>query len=192
MSYDTGTDRRLWNIGVLGSVLVVLLGFSKSVVAQDAGRLDAGTVIPVRTSQAIDVDRQDNRVYTGTVDADVRGDRGRIVVPRGSSVELFVRVAPDNDLILDLESIVANGIRYAVKAEPQREEARRDNSLVGSIVGAISGGQVQGRIVRIPRDSILTFRLERSLDVGVPDRGIDRNGWHYHDRDDRDYERDRR
>jgi hypothetical protein len=96
-------------------------------------------------------------------------------------VELIVRVARDNDLILDLESVTVNGNRYAIKTQPNRQEAERDDSLVGSIVGAIQGGEVRGRAVRIPRDSILTFRLQRPLDMGVADRGTDREGRHYHD-----------
>jgi hypothetical protein len=58
-------------------------------------RLEPGTVIPVRTNQYIDSDKGDNRVYSGTVDQDVRGDNGRIVLPRGAIVEMMVRVAPE-------------------------------------------------------------------------------------------------
>jgi hypothetical protein len=144
-------------------------------------RIDPGTIIAVRTNDTIDVDRRDNQVYRGIVDQDVRGNDGRLAIPRGSGVELIVRVASDNDLIIDLESVKVNGDRYAIKTEPNRQESQRDNSLVGSIVGAIQGEEVRGRTVRIPRDSILTFRLERSLVMGVVDRGTDREGRHYHD-----------
>jgi len=143
--------------------------------------IERGTVIPVRTNSTIDVERKDNQVYTGIVDQDVRGDDGRLAIPRGSTVELIVRVAPDNDLVIDLESVVVNGERYALRSEPNRQQSERDNSLVGAIVGAIQGGQARGRAVRIPRDSVLTFRIEHSLDVGVADRGVDRDGRHYHD-----------
>ena len=149
-------------------------------------RLDPGTVIPIRMNQTIDVERRDDRVYYGTVDQDVRTDRGRIAIPRGSNAELIVRVAPDNDLILDLESVVVNGQRYAIRSDPNRVESQRDNSLVGAIVGAISGAQVRGRAVRIPRDAVVTFRLDRPLEVGIVDRGVDRDGYHYHDWYDRD------
>ena len=93
----------------------------------------------------------------------------------------------DNDLILDLESVVVNGQRYAVKADSNRIAT---NDIVGSIVGAISGGRVRGRAVVVPRGTEMTFRLERPLDIGVADRGVMRNGQHYHDyyrdRDNRD------
>ncbi|MGH9404838.1 MAG: hypothetical protein ACRD3D_03255 [Terriglobia bacterium] len=144
-------------------------------------RIEPGTVIPVRTVDTIDVYRENDRVYFGRADQDVRGENGRLAIPRGSRVELMVRIEPDNDLIIDLESVTVNGERYAVRAEPNREESRRDNTLVGAIVGALQGGEVRGRTVRIPRDSILTFRIERPLYMGVADRGVWRNGEHYHD-----------
>lgn len=144
-------------------------------------RLDPGTVIPVRVNESIDVDKGDNRVYYGAVDQDVRGDNGRLVIPRGSNIELMVRYTRDNDLVLDLESVTINGERYALRTEPKRMESRRDDSLIGGIVGAINGGEARGRAVRIPRDTVVTFRLERPLDMGVADRGVDRDGRHYHD-----------
>jgi len=151
-------------------------------------RLEPGIQIPVRTKEPIDINRTDNRVFNGTVDADIRGDNGRIAIPRGSNAELMVRVARDNDLILDLESVVVNGQRYAIRTDPNHVEHQRDNSLVGAIVGAVSGGQATGPAVRIPRGAVVSFRLDRPLDVGVVDRGVDRGGYHYHDwyRDDRD------
>ena len=144
-------------------------------------RLEPGTNIPVRVNESIDVERRDNRVYTGMVDRDVRGADGRLAIPRGSTVELIVRVMRDNDLVLDLESVNVNGRRYGIRTDATRVESQRDNSLLGNIVGAISGGQVQGRAVRIPRDSVLSFRIQTPLIVDVPDRGIDRDGNHYHD-----------
>src|SRR5665213_3178336 len=123
-------------------------------------------VIPVRTTERIDVDRRDNRVYPGVVDSDVRGTNGALAIPKGSSLELVVRVAPDNDLILDLESVTVNGQRFAIKTDPARVEAARDNSVVGSIIGALNGGHAQGRTVDVPRDAILTFRLDRPMEMG--------------------------
>ena len=148
---------------------------------QGTTRMEPGTVIAVRTNDSIDVERSDNRVYYGIVDQDVRGDNGRLAIPRGSRAELIVRVAPDNDLILDLESVMVNGERYAIRTNTERVESQRDNSVVGTIMGAINGGQVRGRAVRIPRDSLVTFRLQRPLYMGVADRGVDRDGRHYHD-----------
>jgi len=144
-------------------------------------RLEPGVNIPIRLNQAIDVQQTDNRVFYGRVDADIRGDAGRIAIPRGANAELMVRVRPDGDLVLDLESVVVNGQRYAVRTDPNNVEHRQDNSLIGAIVGAVAGGQAYGRSVRIPRDAVVTFRLDRPLDIGVADRGVDRGGYHYHD-----------
>ena len=144
-------------------------------------RLEPGTIIAVRNNESIDVERKDNRVYRGIVDQDVRGENGRLAIPRGSEAEMIVRVAPDNDLFIDIESVMVNGQRFGIETDPNRQESERDNSLVGNILGAIQGGEVRGRAVRIPRDSVLTFRLARPMVIGVPDRGEDRDGYHYHD-----------
>jgi hypothetical protein len=148
-------------------------------------------MITVRPNEAIDVERKSNRVYYGTVDQDVRGQNGRLAIPRGSAAELIVRVARDNDLILDLESVVVNGQRYAIPTDVNRIESQPDNSLVGAILGAVSGGEVRGRAVRIPRNAVVSFRLDRPLEMGVADRGVNRDGYHYHDWYDRDRDRDR-
>ena len=64
-------------------------------------------------------------------------------------------------------------------------------ALAGGAAGA--GGQVltRGRDVRVPAESLLTFRLQQPLTIGRGeygrDRGYDRDGHHYHD----DYNADR-
>ena len=185
--------------------VIGMLGLAPVVFSQDRDRdgdyhdrdqltrIEPGTNISVRPNDAIDVERFDNRVYYGTVDQEVRGENGRVGIPRGSRVELIVRVMRDNDLVLDLESVMVNGQRYAVQTERSRVESRKDNSLVGSIIGAINGGQYEGRAVRIPAGTILNFRVQAPLVVGVADRGVDRDGGHYHDWYKRDdyYRRDR-
>lgn len=62
-------------------------------------------------------------------------------------------------------------------------------AAIGAVAGAGAGagGQVltRGKAVRIPAESVLTFRLEQPLDLGrgawERDNGYDRNGNHYHD-----------
>jgi hypothetical protein len=81
---------------------------------------------------------------------------------------------PDNDLILDLESVVVDGQRYAIRTDPNRIESEPDRSIVGAIVGAVSGGEIRGRAVNVPRDTVVTFRLERPMEMGVADRGVTR------------------
>jgi Protein of unknown function (DUF3011) len=179
-------------------------------------RIDSGTVIAVRTNEPIDSDRSDGRIFTGVVDQDVLDNSGRPAIFSGSNVELLVRVASDNDLIIDLESIMINGQRYAIRAESENvDSARREGvgkngrtgaflgggAALGAIIGAIAGGGkgaavgaaagaaagagtqiiTRGRRVRVPSESILTFRLARPLLVGIPDPGIMRDGFHYHE-----------
>jgi hypothetical protein len=71
--------------------------------------------------------------------------------------------------------------------------------VIGAIVGAIAGGGkgaaigaasgagagavgqtvTRGRNVRLPAESLITFRLDRGLNVAI-DRGTMRDGHHYH------------
>jgi hypothetical protein len=73
-------------------------------------------------------------------------------------------------------------------------------AAVGAIIGAIAGGgkgaaigggigaaagagtQVltRGKNVNVPAESVVTFRLQQPLQMGVADRGFSRNGQHYH------------
>jgi hypothetical protein len=73
-------------------------------------------------------------------------------------------------------------------------------ALLGTIIGAIAGGGrgaaigaaagagagaggqllTRGQRVRIPAESVLTFRLEQPLMMGIADNGYDRGGRHYH------------
>jgi len=171
-------------VGLLSLLLITPLSAQNREGYRDyreATRIEPGTTIPVRTNEMITSERRDNRVYTGIVDRDIRGENGRLGIPRGSRVELIVRTARDNDLIIDVESIIVNDKRYAVQTDAARVDSGSDNSLVGSIVGAINGVDARGRQIRIPRDTVLNFRLDRALFMGVADRGVERDGRHYHD-----------
>ena len=139
-------------------------------------RLDPGARIQIRLNESIDVDRQDNRVYTGIVERDVRTDRDRLAIPRGTPAEMVVRVAPDNDLMLHLTAVIVDGHRYEVRTERNRVESQPN--AVGAIVGAITGNEVRGRAVRVPRDSVLSFTLDRPLEITKDHRDRDRD----HDR----------
>jgi hypothetical protein len=77
-------------------------------------------------------------------------------------------------------------------------------AIIGGIIGAIAGGGkgaaigaatgagagavgqtvTRGGAVRLPPESVVTFRLERELVVGGPDDGYTRDGRHYHRYDD--------
>src|SRR5579871_1150169 len=134
-----------------------------------ARRLDPGTRIPVRVDRTIDSRAVDHTIYHGFVSEDVRGDNGRVVIPAGSPADMTVRVRQDNDLRLELVAVNVRGERYGVESDPQHFEAQQPGGVIGGVIGALSNGQVDGREVHIPRDTVLTFRLEQPLVAGAPD-----------------------
>ena len=150
---------------ILGGLLFSVLSFAPSALSQDRNgdrfryegervtRIEPGTNISVRTNEPIDVERFDNRVYYGTVAQDIRGDNGRLAIPRGARVELIVRVMRDNDLVLDLESVDVNGQRYAIQTDRNRVESQRDNSLIGELLARSTedrhrDGQYEFRVIQ--------------------------------------------
>ena len=140
---------------LLWAVPGILLGLQLSAVAQ-VSAVPEGTEVAVRTNEPIDSRSADGRIYTGTLDRDVIDRDGNIAIPRGSQVELIARRIDRDNMVLDLESIMANGRRYSVLAtEPdiagghEREgvgENKRTGkfvgggAVIGGIIGAIAGG----------------------------------------------------
>ena len=57
-------------------------------------------------------------------------------------------------------------------------------AAVGAAAGAAVGAGVQvlthGKRVNVPAETLLTYRLQSGLDLGVKDTGYDRDGNHYH------------
>ena len=120
--------------------------------------IPAGTSLQVRTTEIIDSQTMDGRIYRGTIEEDVRDSQGRMAIPRGATAELVVRRDGDNDLVLDLDSVTINGRRYGVDATRNRvgggidiknsgigankETARNvgGGALLGAILGAVIGG----------------------------------------------------
>jgi hypothetical protein len=160
-----------------GLIVIAAASLSSVAVAQDfrPSHVVPGTELTIRTNQTIDVNRSDARMYAGMVEEDIYGTDGRIAIPRGSPVQLMVRVTRDNDLVLRADSVVVGGRRYVVDATPSWFESPRNESVLGAIAGAISGGQIRGSVVRVPRDSIVSFELERPLNVDVGERDFDRD-----------------
>jgi len=188
-------------------------------MSSQSDRVPKGTEVTIRTSESIDgKSPSDFRVYTATVDRDVPGRSGEVLIPRGSQAELILRDSDSDSVLLDLESITVRGERMAVVSSPEDvpvDGERRDGvgankrtgrylgggAAIGAIIGAIAGGGkgaaigaatgagagavgqtvTRGRNVRLPAESLISFRLDQSLNVSDSDRGTTRDGHHYHD-----------
>jgi hypothetical protein len=129
-----------------------ILPFRGTASAQRAGTLDVGTTIDVRTSEEINTNSSDGRVYSGTVERDVQDGKGNVAIPQGSYVELLVRKESDQ-FALDLDSVSINGERFAIQAQntvisdrpgiganERTGEFVGGGAVIGAIIGAIAGG----------------------------------------------------
>lgn len=121
-----------------------------------AATIATGTVITVRTDTEIDArDTGNGRVYPGVVDRDVYDGSNKVVIPRGSDVQLMVRDTGSHTLSLDLDAIVIKGKRYRVETYAVTERGEEKDgvgansrtgkhvgggALFGTIVGAVAGG----------------------------------------------------
>jgi len=147
---------------LLVGALVWTLCFPHGVSAQQrlqrgsASTIDAGTPITVVTSEAINANDSDGRIYTGVVSKDVVNRNGNVAIPRGSNVGLVVRKTSDNEVALDLDSVTMNQQQYSIEAESSTLSVEdRDGigankrtgeflgggALIGAVVGAIAGGK---------------------------------------------------
>jgi hypothetical protein len=145
-------------------MLSLALFIPKSVAAQGhIAKIERGTILPVRLDQAIEVDREDHRVYTGTVDENVAGENGNRGIPHGSQVELKVRRATDDQLTLDVEAINVYGVRYVVFSDPNQFE--RNHNLTAAIVETVAVNHVRGPVIMVQRDTVINFQIERPLEM---------------------------
>ena len=147
-----------WTTGVAAAALLVTPALGSAQSWEYVNPIPAGTTLQVRTTEAIDTQSMDGRIFTGTIENDVRDTQGRLAIPRGATAELVVRRDADNDLVLDLDSVMVNGRRYGVDATRNRvgggidirnsgigankETARNvgGGALLGAILGAVIGG----------------------------------------------------
>jgi hypothetical protein len=134
-------------LGLALASILYLAPASPTASAQSGGTIEAGTTIAVRTNEEIVATASDGRIFTGSVDQDVRDIRGQVAIPRGAYVELLVKRSAANEFVLDIESVQVNGQRLgvdsvtSVKAE---KEGLGINDRTGKYVG---GGAVIGAII---------------------------------------------
>jgi len=138
-----------------------------------------------------------------------RGATAELVVRKGPSDELYLdldsvsmsgqRFAVD----ATRHPVATNGIDVKNSGIGNNTETAKNvggGALLGTIIGAIAGGgkgaavgaatgaavgagvqiYTHGKQVNVPAETLLTYRLQSGLDLGVADTGYDRNGNHYH------------
>ena len=173
---------------LFGIVVIWSLHCAGAAGVQDNKTIDAGTTIQVRTNGRISADDADGRVFSGTVEQDVKNKKDNIEIPRGSDVELIVRGISTDEFALDLDSIMINGSRYGVPAQGD-DRPRKQIGVLGVVVGVIGGTGAagsnppiwtQGNRINIPDESLLTIRLTQPFRADVVDTGYMADGVHFH------------
>jgi hypothetical protein len=132
----------------------------------------------------------------------------RDVSDRDLVVDLESVVVGGRRYMLDARDEVISGDehrREGVGANRRTGKYVGGGAVLGTIIGAIAGGgkgaaigaaagagagavgqsATRGGHVRLPAESLISFRLDRGLTIGPPDEGLTREGYHYH-RYDRD------
>jgi hypothetical protein len=139
------------------TLLIASLGLAMAAVPQPGrGMIPAGTIIRVRTNQTIDKNNAaPGRVFSGMVAENVTDKSGRVVIPKGSSAELAVTGVSKHEIALDLQSVTAGGLRYAVSSSDQTIHGAKKSGIgknkrtakflgigagAGTVIGAIAGG----------------------------------------------------
>lgn len=152
----------------------------------DRQEIPAGTEIPIRLDESINVKERTKGTSRGSVAQDVVGTDGILLIPRGAEAELRAVDLGNNDLTVDLESVTIDGRRYTVNAaeydrahntgveiNKRTGEFVGGGALFGTIVGAPAGGAAgggaqvltRGRVLNVPAETILRFKLNQPLEV---------------------------
>jgi hypothetical protein len=169
------------------------------------GYIPAGTVIEVRTNEAINAESAaEGRTYSAQIVREIVGGNGSVLVPGGSPAQLAVvqvkepGTVTSGNIELALRSITVNGRNYNVSSATVSEGGegglganRRTatyvggGAVLGTLIGAAAGGgkgaaigaavgaaagaatQVltKGKEVRVPAETVLTFRSDQPLQL---------------------------
>jgi hypothetical protein len=158
-------------------------GFAWGALAWESAELPSGTALSVSTSEPIEATAANaGKIFNGVLYHDVVDDNGNVLIPKSSPVRLVARrVRTDGpvggkELVVDLESISVNGNTYSVgKRHSDLAPGGAAATLVGLIAGvgaeertALSVSTevlMRGNEIRIPAQSILTFRLDEPLRI---------------------------
>ena len=149
---------------------------------------------------------QDVTDASGNV-AIARGSNAELIVKKVSNNELTldlesVTVNGQRYAITADASRLSGEQRDGIGKNKRTGEFIGGGAALGAIIGAIAGGGrgaaigaaagagagagtqilTRGKTVKLPAESLVTFRLEQPISMGVADNGFTRNGRHYHKR----------
>lgn len=158
------------------AIVCALLLFTVGLAAQDNynATISSGTVLKVRTDQAISVKKTnddskssnstnsstgssaDQTVYNGeqtypaTLTADVLDSNGRLAIPQGTPVQLTVVNTGEKQMTLDLKAIELSGQTYNVYSDAGSAAASNKNGGIGMNKRTgkyVGGGALAGTIL---------------------------------------------
>ena len=156
----------------------------------------------VRTNEQITSSSGEGRTYSAQIETDVVDQDGKVLLPKGSPVELVLMEAKQGGGIrgssvqLGMRSVTAQGSTYLViSQEVERTSGIGKNTrtaqmvgggaALGTLIGAAAGGGkgaalgglagaaagalaqilTQGKDVRIPAETVLTFQLDEPIQL---------------------------
>ncbi len=156
----SGVQRSSAVFAVLAMATIAAAQDTRAARGRQAMVVPDGTEIVVRTNEAIDsTSATEGRQFSGTVEKDVTGSNGEVLVPKGSGTELTVNEVSSGgttgspELTLGLHSIEIGGHRYLVNSADLQKGNDRGigknkrtgeyiggGAALGTLLGAIAGG----------------------------------------------------
>lgn len=132
----------------------------RSRTVAEARTVPAGAEIVVRTNETINSETATpGETFSAVIDRDLMDNTGAVVAPRGSEAQLVIRdvrgggATGSPNLVLDLQSVTANGWRYLVSTgdverssnsgigrNKRTAEMMGGGTALGTLLGAIAGG----------------------------------------------------
>jgi hypothetical protein len=126
-------------------------------VSGDPNTIPAGTTLEVRTNESIVSSNAEGRTYQADIATEVVDAQGKILIPKGSQVELVVLEAKEKEgvkgasLQLGMRSVTVNGATYLVVSEEVKKSSglgRNEQTAktvgggaaLGTLIGAATGG----------------------------------------------------
>jgi hypothetical protein len=127
----------------------------------------AGTELVVRTTETIDSRTSgSDQTFAALVERAVSDETGRVIIPRGSSTQLVIRQVSSGgktgspEMVLDIQSVTVGGRRYLVSTADLTEDS---DTGIGAAGGAATQVLTKGRDVKVPAETVLSFRLDKPV-----------------------------